>query len=249
MYVNFTWYSCVKGKCGKETDDWKLVSHNYSLKINDQKEFKAKYRCKAENIAGSDVSQIMEVYKINEIGELKASSDEPLTIGVNKNTSLRESKAGRDESPTTDYFSNKTTSPKKPKPGNNEPPTIGVNKSTSLRESKAGLDESQKIDAYKTTSLKESNAILLSVVLPIAIITLFILVAICFVLYKRKKIYGGFYLFSYPPLPDYMERLDVNGNIQEQLKRIPFIPEWEFPRERICFSKYLLCHKSKEYWP
>ncbi|CAB4004164.1 vascular endothelial growth factor receptor 2-like [Paramuricea clavata] len=64
-------------------------------------------------------------------------------------------------------------------------------------------------------------------------------VVACFVLYRRKKIYGGFYLFSYPPLLDYMETIDRNGNIQEQLRRLPFIPEWEFPRERISFASKL----------
>ncbi|CAB3981076.1 vascular endothelial growth factor receptor 2-like [Paramuricea clavata] len=60
-----------------------------------------------------------------------------------------------------------------------------------------------------------------------------------FVLYRRKKIYGGFYLFSYPPLPDYMGIIDRNGNIHEQLQKLPFIPEWEFPRERISFAREL----------
>ena len=64
-----------------------------------------------------------------------------------------------------------------------------------------------------------------------------ILVAVCFVLYRRKKIYGGFYLFSYFPLPVYLAILDDNGNIQDQLEKLPFIPEWEFPRERITLGK------------
>ncbi|XP_046852604.1 fibroblast growth factor receptor 1-like isoform X2 [Xenia sp. Carnegie-2017] len=55
----------------------------------------------------------------------------------------------------------------------------------------------------------------------------------------RKKIYGGFYLLSYPPMPDYIEKIDMNGNIQEQIQKLPFIPEWEFPRERITFINEL----------
>jgi hypothetical protein len=78
---------------------------------------------------------------------------------------------------------------------------------------------------------------MLFVVVPIGTVTIIVVMAMCFVLCKRKKIYGGFYIFSYPPLPDYMERMDVNGNIQEQLQKLPFLPEWEFPRERISFSK------------
>ena len=57
------------------------------------------------------------------------------------------------------------------------------------------------------------------------------------VLYKRKKLYGGFYLFSYPPLPDYIMKLDMNANIRDQVHKLPFLPEWEFPRERISLSK------------
>ena len=78
---------------------------------------------------------------------------------------------------------------------------------------------------------------LLSIIVPIALISIIILVAASFVLYRRKKLYGGFYLFSYPPLPDYMAILDKNGNIQDQLQKLPFIPEWEFPRERITLGK------------
>jgi hypothetical protein len=64
-----------------------------------------------------------------------------------------------------------------------------------------------------------------------------IVVVAGFVLYRRKKLYGGFYLFSYPPLLDYMEIIDRNGNIQKQLQQLPFIAEWEFPRERISFGR------------
>jgi hypothetical protein len=89
------------------------------------------------------------------------------------------------------------------------------------------------VKSTKNTSLKT----MLFVVVPIGTVTIIVVMAMCFVLCKRKKIYGGFYIFSYPPLPDYMERMDVNGNIQEQLQKLPFLPEWEFPRERISFSK------------
>ena len=104
----------------------------------------------------------------------------------------------------------------------------------------AGKDESATIRVYKLPKSTTLVKTFLFVVVPIGIITMIILVATCFVLYRRKKIYGGFYLFSYPPLPDYMETLDVNGNMQEQLQKLPFVPEWEFPRERISFSKYSL---------
>ena len=105
----------------------------------------------------------------------------------------------------------------------------------------AGTDESPTIvivnqDNYEK-KLTSSTEKLMFVVIPIGIITVIILVITCFVLYKRKKMYGGFYLFSYPPLPDYLARLDMNENIQEQLQKLPFIPEWEFPRDKLNFSK------------
>ena len=119
----------------------------------------------------------------------------------------------------------------------------GEDDSPAIRVYKQSVNFSTKVPTKSTASVKT----LLSVVVPTGIITLIISVATCFVLYKRKKIYGGFYLFSYPPLPDYMETLDVNGNIQEQLQKLPFIAEWEFPRERISFSKYDMFPVSVKY--
>lgn len=116
-----------------------------------------------------------------------------------------------------------------------------------------GKDESSTITVQMSRKVnntsaydapEESPKTFIYVLVPTVIITVIILFATCFVLYKRKKIYGGVYLFSYPPLPDYMKNLDINENIQEQLQRLPFIPEWEFPRERISFRKY---NKSPVY--
>ena len=73
----------------------------------------------------------------------------------------------------------------------------------------------------------------------IALMPLVLLFATSFVLYKRKKIYGGFYLFSFPPLPDYIETLDKKKDIQEQVHKLPFVPEWEYPRDRITFGMYI----------
>ena len=106
----------------------------------------------------------------------------------------------------------------------------------------AGEDISPTITIFKqfvngksATSVKT----MLFVVVPIGVLTITVVAVTCFVLFKRKKLYGGFYIFSYPPLPDYMESLDINGNIQEQLQKLPFLPEWEFPRERISFIREL----------
>ena len=78
------------------------------------------------------------------------------------------------------------------------------------------------------------------IVIPTGLLSFVILFITSYVLYKRKKIYGGFYLLSYPPMPDYNEKIDMNGNIQKQIQKLPFIPEWEFPRERITFSKLVI---------
>ena len=66
-----------------------------------------------------------------------------------------------------------------------------------------------------------------------------IVAVLSIVLYKRKKTYGGFYLISHPPLPDYMKTLDMKANFRDQIQKLPFLPEWEFPRERIIFGGYI----------
>ena len=88
----------------------------------------------------------------------------------------------------------------------------------------------------RETSTDKKN-LLIFIVVPIVILSLIILAVSCVVLCKRKKLYGGFYLLSYPPLPDYMKTLDMNGNIQDQVQKLPFLPEWEFPRDKITFGK------------
>ena len=160
--VNYTWYSCHTDNCGNTSlSKWKIESHNYSLRIDNQATAEMKYRCMATNVVGKDESQTITVRK----------------AGV----------------------------------------FVAI--------------------AVKSTSAKRT---LTFVLIPVLTIFMAILIATSFVLFKRKKIYGGLYIFSYPPLPDFMERLDVNGNIQEQLQKLPFIPEWEFPRERISFSKFTM---------
>ena len=76
------------------------------------------------------------------------------------------------------------------------------------------------------------------IVVPVGIVSLIILTLSSLVLYKRRKLYGGFYLLSHPPLPDFMLMIDENENIQKKIEKLPFILEWEFPRERIRFGKY-----------
>ncbi|XP_028411444.1 fibroblast growth factor receptor 3-like [Dendronephthya gigantea] len=77
------------------------------------------------------------------------------------------------------------------------------------------------------------------IVVPVGIVLLIIFTFLCFVLCKRRKLYGGFYLFSYPPLPDFIEMIDENENLHNEIQRLPFIAEWEFPRERVKFVREL----------
>ena len=87
------------------------------------------------------------------------------------------------------------------------------------------------------------------------IVAIVILVAV--VLYKRKKAYGGFYILTLPPLPDYIKKLDPHTPLTEQTNKLPYDAEWEFPRTRLKFCKYskfpekhkknrTICLKSKQ---
>ena len=84
-----------------------------------------------------------------------------------------------------------------------------------------------------------TSSLLIPIVVPVGILSMIILTFSFMVLYKRKKLYGGFYLFSYPPLLDITEMIDENENFHEVIERLPFILEWEFPRERIKFGEYI----------
>ena len=75
------------------------------------------------------------------------------------------------------------------------------------------------------------------------IVALVIFVAV--VLYKRKKAYGGFYILTLPPLPDYIKKLDPHTPLTEQTNKLPYDAEWEFPRNRLKFCKYTKFTKGK----
>ena len=68
------------------------------------------------------------------------------------------------------------------------------------------------------------------------IVAIVIIVAV--ILYKRKKAYGGFYILTLPPLPDYIKKLDPHTPLTEQTNKLPYDAEWEFPRNRLKFCKY-----------
>ncbi|CAB4006861.1 vascular endothelial growth factor receptor 2-like, partial [Paramuricea clavata] len=58
---------------------------------------------------------------------------------------------------------------------------------------------------------------------------------------SRKKAYGGFYILTLPPLTDYIKKLDPHTPLTEQTNKLPYDAEWEFPRNRLKFSRELGC--------
>ena len=58
------------------------------------------------------------------------------------------------------------------------------------------------------------------------------------VLYHRKKKYGGFYILTLPPSPDYIMKLDPERSLLEQTNKLPYDAQWEFPRERLQTGTY-----------
>ena len=68
------------------------------------------------------------------------------------------------------------------------------------------------------------------------VVTVFFL--LCLILYKRKKKYGGFYLLTLPPSPDYIMKLDPERSLLEQTNKLPYDAQWEFPRERVHIGRF-----------
>ena len=64
-----------------------------------------------------------------------------------------------------------------------------------------------------------------------------ILIVLVNVLYRRKQLYGGFYICTTPPMPDYIMKLDPNKSLIEQVHKLPYDEFWEVPREVLHFSK------------
>ena len=76
------------------------------------------------------------------------------------------------------------------------------------------------------------------VVITCSSIVILILLLIIVVLYRRKKKYGGFFIFTLPPSPDYIMKLDPERSLLEQTNKLPYDAQWEFPRERLSMGTY-----------
>ena len=81
---------------------------------------------------------------------------------------------------------------------------------------------------------KESTIVMITCV-GFVVIVFFLL---CLILYKRKKRYGGFYLLTLPPSPDYIMKLDPERSLLEQTNKLPYDAQWEFPRERVHIGRF-----------
>ncbi|XP_028407050.1 fibroblast growth factor receptor 4-like isoform X2 [Dendronephthya gigantea] len=84
-----------------------------------------------------------------------------------------------------------------------------------------------------TDLTSKSTDAYVAIIVSIATAMFALLFIIAVVLYKRKKRYGKLYIFTNPPLPDYIERIDGTQLLVEQTKKLPYLDEWEFPRERV----------------
>ena len=71
-----------------------------------------------------------------------------------------------------------------------------------------------------------------------------VLLIVVIILYRRRKLYGGFYIFTLPPMPDYIRKLDPDKSLIEQTHKLPYDAEWEFPRERLELGEFSLHSRS-----
>ncbi|XP_032219869.2 hemicentin-1 isoform X2 [Nematostella vectensis] len=79
----------------------------------------------------------------------------------------------------------------------------------------------------------------LIILILISITLILFLVVFAVILWRRHRMYGGFYLCTTPPLPDLIKSLDPSTPLIEQVHKLPYDPLWEYPRESI-HIKYLL---------
>ena len=89
----------------------------------------------------------------------------------------------------------------------------------------------------KSTNLRQNREsvyqITLIAIISGSVIAILLLSCLVLALYRRKKIYGGFYIFKEPPSPDYFRNLDPSMALIEQTNKLPYDLAWEFPRKRI----------------
>lgn len=90
------------------------------------------------------------------------------------------------------------------------------------------------VEAFKQPKDEyEFSKLAMIVVIAVSSFVILLLLFIIVVLYRRKKRYGGFYIFTLPPPPDYIMKLDPERSLLDQISKLPYDAQWEFPRERL----------------
>lgn len=95
------------------------------------------------------------------------------------------------------------------------------------------------VGGYGSNNNVEQTASLVAALVA-AVLIIIILIVLAIILYKRKRLYGGFYILSIPPSPDYFNKLDPTRPISDQMNKLPYFPEWEYPRNKIKLSMFLI---------
>lgn len=87
--------------------------------------------------------------------------------------------------------------------------------------------------------LQSSSKIHLIVAICVSVVLFIILLLIAVTLYRRRQLYDGFYICTSPPLPDFIARLDPSIPLIEQVNKLPYDKQWEFPRELLQFGRVI----------
>ena len=94
----------------------------------------------------------------------------------------------------------------------------------------------QPLVAQRRNSASSSKTFLLVVVATSTALAI-VLSLLAVILYRRRQLYGGLYLCSTPPLPDFIDKLDPSIALIDQISKLPYDEKWEFPREQVHISK------------
>ncbi|XP_028407826.1 fibroblast growth factor receptor 1-like [Dendronephthya gigantea] len=101
------------------------------------------------------------------------------------------------------------------------------------------LNETNREALYLTSGGKSLSESYLIVIIVVSCIVALLILCFGAILYRRKKMLGGFYLCTMPHYRDYIQILDQGKFIHEQTNKLPYLSEWEFPRENILLENEL----------
>ena len=95
------------------------------------------------------------------------------------------------------------------------------------------------VGAAKSPGPISKVSLIVAIVVSVALFLVLLLIAA--ILYRRRQLYGSFYICTAPPLPDMIPRLDSSIPLIEQVNKLPYDKRWEFPREQLHFGKVWIC--------